>query len=148
MTEDISKKAAAGASVRSPNRDKILDAAEIESPRTATSSWSAPRMIAATSGVNPGFSTIIFGSKQALFAAVFLRRSAVLVTRRFELLAAAKRQAGGGPAALEETIRCFITPVIEMIKEGEGPKAFIKLHSGCAPSRSIAAFSAVRRSTR
>ena len=125
--EEIREKAA-GAVVRSPNRDKILDAAEIEFAMHSYESCSL-RMIAETSGVNLGLLHYYFGSKQALFAAVFLRRSSTLVARRLKLLAEAKRQAGGRPVPLEELIRCFITPVIEMIKEGEGPKAFIKLHS-------------------
>jgi AcrR family transcriptional regulator len=127
MKETSSEKSA-GAAVRSPNRDKILDAAEIEFATHSYESCSL-RMIAETSGVNLGLLHYYFGSKQALFAAVFLRRSATLTARRFELLAEAKRKAGGGPVPLEELIRCFITPTIEMIKEGEGPKAFIRLHS-------------------
>ncbi len=118
----------AAAAVRSPNRDKILDAAEIEFATHSYESCSL-RMIAESSGVNLGLLHYYFGSKQALFAAVFLRRSATLVERRTALLVEAKRAAGGGPVPLEDLIRSFITPTIEMIKQGEGPKAFIRLHS-------------------
>jgi AcrR family transcriptional regulator len=113
---------------RSPNRDKILDAAEAEFAAHSYESCSL-RMIAESSGVNLGLLHYYFGSKQALFAAVFLRRSATLVARRMALLDEARKKAGGGPVPLEELVRCFITPTIEMIKQGEGPKAFIRLHS-------------------
>jgi len=113
---------------RSPSRDKILDAAEIEFASNSYDSCSL-RMIAESSGVNLGLLHYYFGSKQALFSAVFLRRAKKLVERRMELLTEAKREAGDTPIQLETLVRCFIKPTIEMIKQGEGPRAFIRLHS-------------------
>lgn len=113
---------------RSPNRDKILDAAEIEFATHSYESCSL-RMIAEASGVNLGLLHYYFGSKQALFSAVFLRRAAELIARRTELLAEVRKRAGNKPVPLEDLVRCFITPTIEMIRQGKGPKAFIRLHS-------------------
>lgn len=113
---------------RPSNREKILDAAEIEFATNSYESCSM-RMIADASGVNLGLLHYYFGSKQALFTAVFMRRAAPLAERRKVLLKEARQRVRGAPVPLEDLILCFVTPIVEMMQQGEGPRAFVRLHS-------------------
>lgn len=118
----------ADSSEKVSNRDKILDAAEIEFAAHGYEGCSL-RTIASSSGVNLGLIHYYFGGKQDLFSEVFQRRAKLLVRRRKILLETARVKYGTSPIPIEELVRCFITPTIEMIAQGEGPKAFIRLHS-------------------
>lgn len=107
-------------------RERILDVAELE---FSTRGYEATtlRMISEKNDINLGLVHYYFGGKEGLFSAVFLRRSKTLVDRRLELLRMARRKHGSDPAPVEEIVRCFIGPSVEMMKEGEGPRAYIRL---------------------
>jgi AcrR family transcriptional regulator len=107
-------------------RDKILDAAEIEFSLHGYEACSM-RMISEAHDINLGLIHYYFGSKEALLSEVFLRRSKLLVGHRNALLDEARRRHGGEPIPVKEIARCFITPSAEMIKQGEGPRAYIHL---------------------
>lgn len=125
---------ASGAPARRPRslpktagtRDKILDAAELEFSTHGYEATSL-RMISEANDINLGLIHYYFGGKEGLFSAVFLRRSKTLVGRRLVLLDDVKRQHGDAPIPVGEIIRCFITPTVEMMKQGEGPRAYIRL---------------------
>jgi len=132
-------------------RDRILDAAEIEFSMHGYESCSL-RKISATHDINLGLIHYYFGGKASLFAEVFLRRSETLVNRRMELLTEALRRTNNQPLPVSEIVRSFIAPTVEMIKEGEGPKAYIRLQgllrtdtSGFARQLRGEAFSATNR---
>lgn len=107
-------------------RDKILDAAEIEFSTHGYEACSL-RMISEAHDINLGLIPYYFGGKENLFSAVFLRRSRTLVERRRALLRDAKLRFGNEPIPVVEIARCFIGPTVEMIKQGEGPRAYIRL---------------------
>ena len=107
-------------------RDKILDAAEIEFSRHGYEACSL-RMISDAHDINLGLIPYYFGGKESLLAAAYFRRSEALVDRRKALLRDAKSRFGDDPVPVEEIIRCFIAPLVEMTKEGEGPRAWIRL---------------------
>jgi AcrR family transcriptional regulator len=107
-------------------RDKILDVAEIEFSTRGYEATSL-RMISEANDINLGLIHYYFGGKEGLFAAVFLRRSKNLVNRRVTLLAEARRRHGRSPVPVADIVRCFVAPMVEMFKEGEGPRAYIRL---------------------
>jgi AcrR family transcriptional regulator len=107
-------------------RDKILDAAEIEFSAHGFEACSL-RMISAAHDINLGLIHYYFGGKEGLFSEVFLRRSKTLVIRRQTLLREARRRHGKKSLPVEEIIHGFIAPTVEMIKQGEGPRAYIRL---------------------
>jgi len=107
-------------------RDKIIDAAEIEFSMRGYEACSL-RTISDTYGINLGLIHYYFGGKQGLFSEVFLRRSATLVNWRKELLVAALRRSKNKPLSVTEIVTCFIKPSVDMMKAGEGPKAYIRL---------------------
>jgi len=111
---------------RPGTRDRILDVAEIKFSMHGYESCSL-RMISEAHDINLGLIHYYFGGKEGLFAAVFLRRSKTLVDRRKELLEQARARHPDGPIPVEEIVRSFIEPTIAMIKQGEGPKAYIRL---------------------
>jgi AcrR family transcriptional regulator len=112
--------------LKAGTRDKILDAAEIEFSIHGYEACSL-RMISEAHDINLGLVHYYFGSKDALLSEVFLRRSKLLVGRRNALLGEARRRYGDEPIPVKEIARCFITPSADMIKEGEGPRAYIRL---------------------
>ena len=112
--------------LKAGTREKILDAAEIEFSSHGYEACSL-RMISEAYDINLGLIHYYFGSKEALLSEVFLRRSKLLVGRRNALLNEAKRRYGDAPVPVKEIARCFITPSADMIKEGEGPRAYIHL---------------------
>lgn len=119
-------KSAAGSLPKPGTRDRILDVAELEFSTRGYDATSL-RMISEANNINLGLIHYYFGSKEGLFSAVFLRRSETLVNRRLAMLEKTKRRYGNEPIPVEEIIRCFITPPVEMMKEGEGPRAYIRL---------------------
>jgi AcrR family transcriptional regulator len=114
------------ASDKPGTRDKILDVAEIEFSRHGYEGTSL-RMISEENDINLGLIHYYFGGKEGLFSAVFLRRSKALVNRRLVLLAEARKRQGRNSIPVGEIVRCFIAPMVEMFKEGEGPRAYIRL---------------------
>jgi AcrR family transcriptional regulator len=112
--------------LKAGTREKILDAAEIEFSSHGYEACSL-RMISDAHDINLGLIHYYFGSKEALLSEVFLRRSKLLVGRRNALLNEARRRYGDAPVPVREIARCFITPSADMIKEGEGPRAYIHL---------------------
>ena len=114
-------------------RDRILDVAE-ELFSTAGYSEISFRDISAQAAVNPALITYYFGSKRALFEAVYKRRGKELTDRWAELLDVLEARPGPPPTA-EELLRTFIVPQFEMKNSGPGGEAFIRLqarvHSEC-----------------
>jgi AcrR family transcriptional regulator len=101
------------ADVRLDTKDRILDAAEelfSEQGFTATSL----RQITTRAQVNLAAVNYHFHSKIDLLNAVILRRMRPVNARRLEMLAAAWTAAPGGVPAVEELIRAFIQPVLEV----------------------------------
>lgn len=107
-------------------RDKILDVAEVEFSEHGYEATSL-RMISEANDINLGLIHYYFGGKEGLFAAVFLRRSKSLVDRRHALLDEARKRQGRNPIPVAEIVRCFIMPMLEMFKSGQGPRAYIRL---------------------
>jgi len=107
-------------------RDIILDAAEIKFSKRGYDACTL-RIISTKYGINLGLIHYYFGGKENLFKNVFLRRSATLVDRRRELLTEALRKSKNEPLEVSKIIECFIAPIIAMMREGEGPKAYIHL---------------------
>lgn len=107
-------------------RDKILDAAEIEFSTRGYEGCSL-RMISEANAINLGLIYYYFDGKESLFSEAYLRRTKALIDRRKALLHDVKRRYGEGPIAVEEIVRCFLLPLVEMTKQGTGPHAWIRL---------------------
>ena len=107
-------------------RDKILDAAEIEFSARGYEGCSL-RMISESNDINLGLIYYYFDGKEGLFSEAYLRRSKALVNRRKALLREAKRRYEKGPIPVEEIVRSFFAPLVEMTKQGKGPHAWIRL---------------------
>ena len=107
-------------------RDKILDVAEVEFSTRGYEATSL-RMISEANDINLGLIHYYFGGKEGLFSAVFLRRSKTLVDRRHVLLDEIRKRCGKEPIPVADIVRCFVTPMLEMFNEGEGPRAYIRL---------------------
>jgi AcrR family transcriptional regulator len=114
------------ASDKPGTRDRILDVAEAEFSTRGYEATSL-RMISEANDINLGLIHYYFGSKEGLFAAVFLRRSKTLVSKRHALLDDAKKRYGKEPIPVADIVRCFVMPMLEMFNEGEGPRAYIRL---------------------
>ncbi len=110
----------------SGTREKILDAAEVEFSRHGYEACSL-RMISDAHDINLGLIPYYFGGKESLLSAAYFRRSESLVDRRKALLRDAKGRFGDKAIPVEEIIRCFIVPLVEMTRDGEGPRAWIRL---------------------
>jgi AcrR family transcriptional regulator len=114
-------------------RVKILDAAEqlFASAGYAATSF---RDIASDAQVNPALISYYFGSKRALFEAVYKRGGKKLTDRWAELLDELEARAGQLPT-VEELLWAFLVPQFEMRHSGPGGLAFIQLqarvHSEC-----------------
>jgi AcrR family transcriptional regulator len=106
-------------------REKILAAAETtfaEHGYTGTSL----RQIVERANVTQALVTYYFGSKEALFKEVFLRRGREIAARRLEALQAVR--ASGRPLELREVVSSYIRPALEMRRTREG-RAFIRLQA-------------------
>ena len=109
-------------------RERLLDAAELLFAELGYAACTF-RAISAQSGINQGLLHYYFTSKQNLFTEVFLRRAHVIAARRVALLDAAEAHWGGGHVPLETLVRHFLTPALEMAQQGEGGRAFVRIHS-------------------
>jgi AcrR family transcriptional regulator len=118
---------------RDQMRDNILDVAE-QLFSTAGYADTSFRDIASESAINPALITYYFGTKRALFEAVYKRRGRQLTDRWAELLDILEARPGQPPTA-EELLRAFLVPHFEMKSSGPGGEAFIRLrarvHSEC-----------------
>ena len=95
-------------------RERILEAAE---KLFAVDGYDAVsfRDLTAAAGVSLSAIHYHFGSKEAVFAEVFARRSSLLTKRRLELLEAARRY-GGRPPSLESILDAFLRPGFEVTR--------------------------------
>jgi AcrR family transcriptional regulator len=115
-------------SPRSEVRGRLLDTAELLFSELGYAACTF-RVIAAQSGINQGLLHYYFASKQNLFSEVFLRRANVIAAQRDALLDAALAKHGKGQVPLEVLVRSFLTPALEMAQQGEGGRAFVRIHS-------------------
>jgi AcrR family transcriptional regulator len=107
--------------------EKILDCAEKE---FATHGYSETPMhsIAAAANVNQALLSYYFGSKEGLYLAVFKRRGVELTSQRLRLLddlVSGKRKR----PTVEQLIRSFISPAIDMWYEGGDRRNFMRLQA-------------------
>ena len=109
-------------------RERLLDTSELLFAELGYAACTF-RAISAQSGINQGLLHYYFTSKQNLFTEVFLRRAHVIAARRIALLDAAEAQSGAGHVPLETLVRHFLTPALEMAQQGEGGRAFVRIHS-------------------
>lgn len=114
-------------------RDRILDVAE-QLFSTAGYAEISFRDIASQATVNPALISYYFGSKRALFEAVYKRRGKELTDRWAVLLDELETRPGKPPTA-KEWLRAFVVPHFEVKRSGPGGEAFIRLqarvHSEC-----------------
>jgi AcrR family transcriptional regulator len=106
-------------------RERILNAAEAtfaEHGYTGTSF----RQIVERAKVTQALVTYYFGSKEALFEEVFLRRGKEIAMKRQEALEALR--ASKKAPALREVVACYIKPAIDMRRSREG-RSFIRLQA-------------------
>lgn len=106
-------------------RARILNAAEATFAEHGYAGTSF-RQIVERASVTQALVTYYFGSKDALFKEVFLRRGRDIAVKRREALAALR--ALGKPLALHDVVACYIRPALEMRRTREG-RAFIRLQA-------------------
>jgi len=109
-------------------RERLLDTAELLFAELGYAACTF-RSIATQSGFNQGLLHYYFASKQNLFSEVFLRRAHVIAAQRTLLLDVAQERFGTGQVPLEVLVRSFLTPALEMAQQGEGGRAFVRIHS-------------------
>jgi len=108
-------------------RDKILDVAEQRFSHGGYAEISF-RDIASEADVNPALISYYFGTKRALFDAVYKRRGKELTDRWAELLDELEARTDPAPS-VEELMRAFLVPQLELKSSGEGGQAFIRLQA-------------------
>jgi AcrR family transcriptional regulator len=106
-------------------REKILKAAEMAFAEHGYAGTSL-REIVKRAHVTQALVTYYFGSKEALFKEVFLRRGREIATERLAALDALRR--GGKPFTLTDVVASYLRPALEMRRTREG-RAFIRLQS-------------------
>ena len=111
-----------GASVA---REKILGAAEETFAQHGYTGTSL-RQIVERADVTQALVTYYFGSKDALFREVFLKRGREIAAKRLAALAVLR--ASGRQLSLEEVIAAYLKPALEMRRTREG-RAFIRLQA-------------------
>jgi AcrR family transcriptional regulator len=87
------------------------------------------KMISAKSKVNQGLIYYYFGSKENLFSEIFMRWAEPLAQRRNMMLDELKGASPGGRLELEDIIRAFIMPVLEIYERGQNGRAFLRIHA-------------------
>jgi AcrR family transcriptional regulator len=106
-------------------RERILNAAEAVFAEHGYAGTSF-RQIVERAQVTQALVTYYFGSKEALYREVFLRRGREIAMNRqqaLEALRASKR-----PPALRDVVACYIRPAIDMRRTREG-RSFIRLQA-------------------
>jgi AcrR family transcriptional regulator len=106
-------------------REKILKAAEMAFAEHGYAGTSL-REIVKRAHVTQALVTYYFGSKEALFKEVFLRRGREIATQRLAALDALRK--GGKPFTLADVVASYLRPALEMRRTREG-RAFIRLQS-------------------
>lgn len=106
-------------------REAILDAAELEFADGGYDNTSM-RRLSERAGVSQALIVYYFGSKDALFEAVFQRRVEVLSRERLERLDALEQRSQ--PATVEDIIHAYLAPVFETMSE-PGGRAFMQIQS-------------------
>ncbi|QEX15788.1 TetR family transcriptional regulator [Hypericibacter terrae] len=107
--------------------DKILDAAEEEFAARGYEGTSL-REISQRAKINQALIRYYFGSKQGLYCSIYLRRGQELGRERIRLLDALEARPGQ-PPTIEELVRAFIVPAIEIKRQGAGGVAYMRLHA-------------------
>lgn len=106
-------------------REKILGAAEASFADHGYAGTSL-RQIVDRANVTQALVTYYFGSKEALFKEVFLRRGREIARKRLDALAALRTS--GKPLDLRAVVAAYIGPALEMRRTREG-RAFIRLQA-------------------
>jgi len=94
-------------------KEKILDAAERLFAENGYQGTSL-RMITAAAGVNLAAVNYHFHSKEALIKAVYARRIGPVNEKRVRELADAEAAAGSASPSLEDILRAFVAPILEL----------------------------------
>ena len=108
------RRARESASPAPDTRDRIVDIAERLFAEHGFDGTSL-RQITVAANVNLAAVNYHFGSKEDLYAQVFLRRILPINARRIELLDRAEKKAGDRAASLPAIFESFIRPVFEMV---------------------------------
>lgn len=107
-------------------RSRILDAAERLFARRGFEATSL-RQITAAAHVNLAAVNYHFGAKDALIREVLARRIGPVNRERLARLEACAARAGKEPPRVEEIIRAFVEPVLELRAERDAGEAFARL---------------------
>src|SRR5687767_14401629 len=106
-------------------RDKILKAAEMAFAEHGYAGTSL-REIVKSAHVTQALVTYYFGTKEALFKEIFMRRGREIATKRTQALRALRD--AGGRYTLRDVIASYLQPALEMRRTREG-RAFIRLQA-------------------
>jgi AcrR family transcriptional regulator len=106
-------------------REKILRAAERAFADHGYNGTSL-RLIVKQANVTQALITYYFGSKEALFKEIFLKRGQEISRKRLEALEDVRRH--GKPFTLDEVVLAYLRPALEMRRTREG-RAFIRLQA-------------------
>jgi len=107
-------------------RDAILDAAEEEFAASGFALTSL-RAIAERAGVNQALIRYYFGSKEGLFHVIYARGANHIAEARLKLLDAL--EARPEPPTVEDLVRVFLAPAIEVRRKGAVGAAFMRLQA-------------------
>jgi AcrR family transcriptional regulator len=107
-------------------RETILNVAEEEFAARGYAS-TALREIAERAQVNQALVRYYFGSKEALFHAIFLRGAQKINSARLQLLDELEQRPE--PATVEDIIRAFLLPAIDMRRKGAVGANFMRLQA-------------------
>jgi len=108
-------------------RELILDMAEQEFADRGYAMTSL-REIADRAEVNPAMVRYYFGSKEGLFHAIFRRGARKIAEERLRLLDELE-QRPNRPPTVEEIVRAFLLPAIDMRRKGAVGAAFMRLQA-------------------
>ena len=128
-------------------KERILDAAESLFARSGVEGASL-RAITRTAGVNLAAVHYHLGSKEALLAAVLVRRVGPVNQARLKRLEELEGEAQGAPCELEALLRAFLEPPIRMLEAEERGVLLAKLLSRLYSARLFSAPSIRCRPTR
>lgn len=114
-------------------RDRILDAAEKLFSAHGFDGASL-RQITDAAGVNLAAVNYHFGSKEDLYAQVFIRRIVPINARRMAMLDEAARLAGDHPVPVRAIFDSFIRPIFEMADRAPSFLPLLARNLGAAPA--------------